>query len=314
MGLAPVTCPPRRAKRAAATKAPAQMTAPNVFDLAVLDSHRTRAASDAAAHDFLLARAADDLVDRLGLINRTFPLALDLGAHHGPLSRRLASLAGISTLTALEPNAALLAQCDAPKVQASLEVLPLHEAAFDLIVSGLALQCVNDLPGTLVQVCRALKPDGLFLAALLGGATLTELRQAWLMAETDLTGGVSPRVAPFADVRDIGTLVQRAGFALPVVDSETVTVTYADPLSLMRELKAMGASNMLAERRRVPVTRTLLLRAAEIYTERFALPNGRIPATFDILTITAWRPAPSQPKPLQPGSAQVSLKDVLPSR
>jgi NADH dehydrogenase [ubiquinone] 1 alpha subcomplex assembly factor 5 len=290
------------------------MTAPRIFDPQVLDRRRTRAAPAAAAHDFLLARAADEIAERLGIVTRTFPRALDLGAHHGLLGRRLEAQAGIESLTALEPNAAFLARCDDPKIQADLEALPLAEGALDLIVSALSLQWVNDLPGTLLQIARALKPDGLFLAALLGGATLTELRQSWLIAETELTGGASPRVAPFADVRDLGQLVQRAGFALPVIDSDTVTVTYADPLALMREVKAMGASNMLSERRRVPVTRGLLLRAAEVYAERFALPDGRIRATFEILTVTAWRPAPTQPQPLRPGSAQVSLTTVLPPR
>lgn len=284
---------------------------PRLFDQTVLDRHRTRAAATADTHDFLLARAADDIVERLALVKRNFPLALDLGAHHGLLARRLHDVPAITTVTSLEPNAALLARCPSPKVQADLEALPLAEASLDLVVSALSLQWVNDLPGTLVQVCRALKPDGLFLAALLGGETLTELRQSWLIAETELTGGASPRVAPFADVRDLGGLAQRVGFALPVVDSDRFTVTYADPLALMHEIRAMGASNMLAERRRVPVTRRLLLRAAEIYAARFALPDGRIPATFEILTITAWRPSPSQPQPLRPGSAQVSLKDVL---
>lgn len=288
------------------------MTAPRIFDPAVLDLRRSRAAATAAEHDFLLARVADDLEDRLSLINRRFPTAADLGAHHGLLTRRLLeSRADITSLTACESNSSLLAQCPAPKQHVDLEALPLAEASLDLIVSGLSLQWINDLPGTLIQICRALKPDGLFLGAMLGGATLHELRQSWLLAETEISGGASPRVAPFADVRDVGSLVQRAGFALPVVDSDTVSVTYTDPLALMREIKAMGASNMLADRRRVPVTRTLLLRAAEIYADRFALPNGRIPATFEILTITAWRPDPSQPKALKPGSAQVSLTDVF---
>jgi hypothetical protein len=158
---------------------------------------------------------------------------------------------------------------------------------------------------------RALRPDGLLLAALLGGATLRELRDAWLTAEGEISGGASPRVAPFADVRDLGGLLQRAGFALPVVDSETVTVTYADPLALMRELKAMGTSNMLVARRRQPVTRGLVLRAAEIYADRFGAADGRVPATFEIITLTAWAPDESQPKPLRPGSAQTRLADAL---
>ena len=185
------------------------------------------------------------------------------------------------------------------RVVADEEALPFADASLDMVVSGLSLQLVNDLPGTLVQMRRALKPDGLLLASLLGGATLTELREAWIAAEAEISGGASPRVAPFADVRDMGRLLQRAGFALPVVDSETVVVTYPNPLALMQEIKAMGASNMLIARRRTPVTRSLLLRAAEIYAERFAGADGRVSATFEILTLTAWAPDESQPKPLR---------------
>lgn len=285
---------------------------PQIFDTALLNDRRTRAAPAATSHDFLLARAADDIAERLSLVRRTFPAALDLGAHHGLLGRRIAAMSGIETLASLDPCPALLALCPPPRIGASLELLPLADASLDLVVSALALHLVNDLPGTLIQIRRALRPDGLFLGALLGGATLTELRQAWLIAETEVTGGASPRVAPFVDVRDLGTLIQRAGFALPVVDSDTVTVTYADPIALMREIKAMGASNMLTERLRRPVARRLLQRAAEVYAERFATPDGRVPATFEILTVTAWAPSPDQPKPLRPGSAQVSLADVLP--
>ena len=181
----------------------------------------------------------------------------------------------------------------------------------DLVVTALSLQLVNDIPGTLAQIRRALKPDGLMLAALLGGETLKELRQSWLVAEEEICGGASLRVAPFADVRDLGGLLQRAGFALPVADSDVVRVTYATPLALMQELRGMGASNMMSERRRVPVTRRLLLRAAEVYVERFALPDGRVPATFEIITLTAWAPHESQQKPLKPGSAQMRLAEAL---
>jgi hypothetical protein len=173
------------------------------------------------------------------------------------------------------------------------------------------LHLVNDLPGTLAQLARVLRPDGLLLASMLGGATLTELRSAFLAAESELTGGASPRVAPVADVRDLGSLLQRAGLALPVVDAETVTVTYADPLALVREIKAMGASNMLVERRRVPMTRQLMFRALQIYRERFSGPDGRVPATFEIITMTAWSPDASQQKPLRPGSATARLADAL---
>jgi SAM-dependent methyltransferase len=268
-------------------------------------------AGTAAQHDFLLARVADELAERLAIVQRSFPLAVNVGAHHGLLSRRIRGLAGVQRIVDLDATAALLTEAADLRVVADEEALPLADASVDLFVSALALQLVNDLPGALVQMRRALRPDGLLLAALLGGGTLHELREAWLAAESDLSGGASPRVAPFADVRDLGSLLQRAGFALPVVDSETVTVTYPDALSLMREVKAMGASNMLLARRRRPVSRGLLMRAAEVYADRFGAADGRVPATFEILTLTAWAPDPSQPQPLRPGSAQTRLADAL---
>lgn len=282
-----------------------------IFDRALLTGRRQRAAAAVSDHDFLLARVGDDMAERLAIMRRTFPLAANIGAHHGLVSRRIEGLAGIETIIDVDAAPALVGQSSNLRVLADEEALPFADASLDLVVSALSLQLVNDLPGALIQIRRALKSDGLLLAALLGGATLKELREAWLAAESEVSGGASPRVAPFADVRDMGGLAQRAGFALPVVDSETVTVTYQDPLALMREVKAMGASNVLSARRRVPVTRCLLLRAAEIYADRFALADGRIPATFEILTLTAWAPDESQPKPLRPGSAQARLADVL---
>jgi hypothetical protein len=178
-------------------------------------------------------------------------------------------------------------------------------------VSLLALQSVNDLPGSLLQIRRVLKPDGLFLGCLLGGSTLTELRQAFTQAEAEIEGGASPRVAPFADVRELGSLLQRAGFALPVADSELVRVRYADPFALMRDLRAMGFSNALRDRRRTPLRRTTLLRAARLYGDRFADPDGRIPATFELVWLSGWAPHESQQKPLQPGSARIRLADAL---
>ncbi len=285
-----------------------------IFDRRLLVRRRNRAADRIAKHDFLLARVADDLMERLAAVNRTFPNAASLGAYHGLLGRRLRRMPGIELVTDVEAAGRLLAQCDGPRLQADEEALPFAERSLDLVVSGLALHLANDLPGALVQIRRALKPDGLLLAALLGGATLTELRTAFLVAEQELEGGASPRVAPFADVRDLGGLLQRAGFALPVADSDTVTVTYRDPLTLMLELRAMGAANALAERSRRPLRRATLARAVEVYRERFGLPDGRVPATFEIVTLTGWAPHPSQPKPLRPGSAQVRLSDALGTR
>jgi SAM-dependent methyltransferase len=283
-----------------------------LFDRALLARRRARVAASAAQHDFLLARVADDLAERLAIVRRSFPLAANLGAHHGLVSQAIQGIAGVERVIDVDATAAALLRSRTNlRVVAEDDALPFADASLDLVVSGLSLQLVNDLPGALVQIRRALKPDGLLLASLLGGATLKELRDAWLAAEAEISGGASPRVAPFADVRDMGALLQRAGLALPVVDSETVTVTYANPLALMQEIKAMGASNMLIARRRTPVTRALLLRAAEIYAARFAGPDGRVPATFEILTLTAWAPDESQPKPLRPGSAQTRLADAL---
>ena len=284
---------------------------PQIFDTTLLQLRRARGADRAADHDFLLTRIAEDFAGRLCGVLRSFPVAADIGAHHGPLGRALASTSGLERWISIENTVALLRQCSGVQVAGHPEALPLTPGSIDLAVSALSLHLVNDLPGALVQIRRALKADGLLIAALLGGRTLHELREAWLIAETGVLGGASPRVAPFADVRDLGGLLQRAGFALPVVDSETLTVTYATPLALMHELKAMGASNMLHERSRSPVSRRLLMRATEVYAERFALPNGRIPATFEIITLTAWVPHESQPKPLQPGSATARLADAL---
>ena len=285
--------------------------APRIFDMDLLTRRRDRVAATAAAHDFLLARVAEDFAERLSIVKRTFQAGLNIDAHHGLLSRRLRALANAGAILDADPSPAMLARCDGPSLLANAEMLPLEAGSIDLAVSGLSLHLVNDLPGALIQLRRALKPDGLLLAALLGGETLHELRQAWLIAEAEVTGGASPRVAPFADVRAMGALLQRAGFALPVADTDVVHVTYASPLHLMREIKGMGASNMLSERRRVPVTRTLLMRAAEVYQQRFGLPDGRIPATFEIITLTAWVPHESQQKPLKPGSATTRLATAL---
>jgi SAM-dependent methyltransferase len=290
--------------------------APQIFDRRLVRARRDRIASSGAASgaDFLLARVADDFVERLGIVRREFPLAASFGAYNGLLARRLRTVPSIGEIIDVEPSLGCLAQSTGLKVVAEDDALPFAAQSLDLAVSGLSLHLVNDLPGALVQINRTLKPDGLLLAALLGGETLKELREAWLLAEADLFGGASPRVAPFADVRELGGLLQRAGFALPVADSDSVRVTYSSPLALMQEIKAMGASNMLTERSRIPVSRRMLLRASEIYQERFGLSDGRVPATFEIVTLTGWVPHESQQKPLAPGSAQVRLSDVLKPR
>jgi SAM-dependent methyltransferase len=283
-----------------------------IFDRALLAGRRNDLSESIASADFLHRHVAEDLVERLLLIKRTFPLALDLGAGHGVLGRRLREAGfGTSLLISADASARLLSQAGCPAVVADEEFLPFRDGSLDLVVSGLALQLVNDLPGALLQIRRALKPDGLMLASLLGGSTLHELRDALITAEIETTGGASPRVAPFADVRELGALLQRAGFSLPVADTETLEVGYASPLHLMRDLKAMGWANMLVDRRRSTLRRQTLSRALELYVERYSRPDGRITATFEIVTLTGWTPHQSQQQPLRPGSASIRLADAL---
>jgi SAM-dependent methyltransferase len=287
-----------------------------VFDRRLLRARRERAAAgfsraDASGPDFLVREAALRLVERLEVVNRSFPLAAELGCHTGPLADALTPAAGIGTLLQLDSAHGMAARAAGLKAVADEEALPLKEGAFDLVVSLLSLHWVNDLPGTLIQVNRALKPDGLFLAALLGGDSLIELRHSLMMAEIALEGGVSPRVSPFLGVQDGGALLQRARFAMPVADSDRLTVTYADPLALMRDLRAMGASNAVLARRRTLLRRATLFEALRLYREEFGQTDGRVPATFELIWLTGWAPGPDQPKPLRPGSARMRLADAL---
>lgn len=286
-------------------------TPSQVFDRDMLVRRRERAAPRASQHDFLLQHAVNDIEERLDLIMRSFERAAVLGAHHGVLGRRLRARTGIGHVIEAERTIGLARQCDGPSVVADEEMLAFAPASLDLVASSLALQWVNDLPGTLAQAAAALRPDGLLLANLIGGRSLFELRQCLLEAEAEITGGASPRVAPFLDVRDAGALLQRAGLALPVADSETLTVSYATPFDLLRELRSMGASNVLVDRSRRLLARSTLLRMAEIYQSRFSRPNGRIAATFEIVTMTGWAPHGSQQRPLKPGSAHIRLADAL---
>lgn len=287
----------------------------NVFDRALVRRHRDRAAPGFADYDFLFMEGAERLCDRLLDINRNFSMGLDLGCHAGELSQALAAIGKIETLVQadLSPDMARLAQARTikPTVVMDEEQLPFALSAFDIVMSNLSLHWVNDLPGALAQIRLSLKPDGLFLGQVLGGETLFELRTVLGDAEHALDGGWSPRISPFADVRDLGALLQRAGFALPVVDIDTITVRYTDPFKLLKDLRGMGESNAVLERRRTPLKRQTLMAAMARYVERFADTDGRIPATFEILTMTAWAPAPSQQKPLQPGSAGRSLAGAL---
>jgi len=282
------------------------MSAPHLFDRPLIARRLDRALAATPA-DFLLRRVVDDLEERLALIKREFADALDLGAP-GP---HAAAALKAARVTRIAPTAASLGAGRFDGRIGDPGQTPIGEAAFDLVVSLLALHAIDDLPGALIQIRRALKPDGLLIGALPGGDTLSELRDSLLAAESELTGGASPRVIPFADARALGGLLQRAGFALPVVDSDRFTVRYADMFALMRDLRAFGATNPLIERSRRFAPRELFLRAAQTYAERFADADGRVRATFEILWLAGWAPHPSQQKPLAPGSAKMRLEDAV---
>jgi SAM-dependent methyltransferase len=284
--------------------------APRIFDRALLRSRRLRALRGEPV-DFLLMRVVEELAERLSVVKRSFGVAADIGTPGKALRALIRSQGLARTIIAVDPLAHRISGGEPLVVAADEEALPFADASLDLALSALSLHVVNDLPGTLAQIRRALKPDGLFLAALPGGETLTELRQSFAAAEAEIEGGVSPRVAPFADVRDLGALLQRAGFALPVVDTDRLTVRYAAPFDLMRDLRGMGSTNAMVERRRLPLKRATLLRMAEIYAERFSDPDGRVRASFDIVWLSGWVPHESQQQPLRPGSAKTRLADAL---
>jgi SAM-dependent methyltransferase len=287
---------------------------PRLFDRTLHRRRLERAATSFGAANFLKARAAVDIVERLEAIVRGFPLAVDLGARDGGFARALAASAAagrVGTLIETDLSGRMLTGRAGLFVQADEEALPFAPESLDLVVSSLALHWVNDLPGALIQIRRALKPDGLLIAAVLGGSSLTELRQSLLAAEAELSGGAGLRVSPFADTFDAAGLLQRAGFALPVADVDRLTVRYAHPLKLLADLKAMGETNVLVERARQPLSKAVLARACAIYAERFSDPDGRVRASFDIITMTGWAPHPDQQQPLKPGSAQMRLADAL---
>ncbi|MFN3889815.1 MAG: methyltransferase domain-containing protein [Beijerinckiaceae bacterium] len=281
---------------------------PRIFDRDLVRWRLARALAKQPV-TFLLDRAIEELTERLGAVLRPFPRVLDLGTPGPQLAAALAANPE-RVVTRLSP----LPEPASPgwvTVTGDEEHLPFAPESFDLIVSALALQSVNDLPGALVQARRALSPDGLLMACLFGGQTLNELRTAFAIAEEERMGGISPRVAPFADVRDLGALLQRAGFALPVTDVDTVMVRYPNMFALMADLRGMGATNPLMERLRRPTSRGLLMRAARIYEEKFGDKDGRIRATFEIVWLLGWAPHESQQKPLKPGSAKMRLADAL---
>ena len=275
---------------------PANDIPPRLFDRTLLRMRQDRAVRLGPAA-FLLDRVEEDLVERVQAVLREFSSGVDVGTPTEQIRAALGKL--IKRLRTV------------PLPVSNNEPLALTSLSADIVISALALQFVNDLPGVLAQIRRALKPDGLFLAAMIGGETLAELRQSFAAAEAEIEGGVSPRVAPFADLRDLGSLLQRAGFALPVTDVDRVVVRYDNAFALMQDLRRMGATNILIERRRTPSRRATFVRTAQVYAERFSDPDGRIRATFDIVWLSGWAPHESQQKPLQPGSAKMSLEDAV---
>ncbi len=282
---------------------------PVVFNRRAVRRNRDRAAARFSEHDFLFREVAERLLDRLDDVARAFPLALDLGCRTGLIGQLRGTRGKIETLV----------QCDLSEKMARAaggfvadeEAPPFAPGTFDLVLSALSLHWTNDLPGALAQIRSILKPDGFFLGALFGADTLKELRRALTDAELEVAGGASPRVAPFADVRDLGALLQRAGFALPVVDADTIAVSYDDPLRLMRDLRGMGEGNAIAKRLERFSRRRLFAHAAERYRGSHAGSDGRVPATFQVVFLAGWAPHPGQPKPLRPGSAKASLAQAL---
>ncbi|WP_419914674.1 methyltransferase domain-containing protein [Hoeflea sp.] len=289
------------------------MEAEGLFDTGLVRRNRLRALSHAPQEtDFLLKLVNRELSERLATVERQFETAVALHAHNGQLADLLAESEKVGRVLRIEQDALMLE--GAAGIATELELLPIERGSTGLVVSSLSLHLVNDLPGLFVQVRQALRPDGLLLAALPGSGTLAELRDSLIAAETELLGGVSPRVIPFADVRDCGALLQRAGFALPVVDAETYTVRYDNMFALMRDLRYMGMANPLRARSRRPAPRALFLRAAQIYADRYSDPDGRIRASFCVLYLSGWKPHESQQKPLSPGSAKNSLAEALGTR
>ncbi|MGF7156883.1 methyltransferase domain-containing protein [Bartonella heixiaziensis] len=282
-----------------------------IFDHARIEQFRKRAFQNAKeGYDFLLSSMAEDLYKRLCTVDRLFALALDLHSHTDLAAQALIKSGKIHSIERVETD--MLYQSHDKKFHLRhRELLDFPRHYCDLIVSILSLQLTNDTPGVLSQIKNILKPDGLFLAVMAGSGTLRELRESLLQAETEIYGGVSPRIYPFADIRDAGALLQRIGFALPVADVEEITVRYNTMFDLMHDLKAMGMQNALINRSRRPVSKRFFLRAAEIYAERFSDSDGRIRAHFSFIWLSGWAPDKNQQKPMQPGQAQISLVDIL---
>ncbi len=287
---------------------------PILFDRQRLIKHRTRAALNFSDYDFLKSRVSNALLERLDDTSHRFARCLDLGCHHGVLAENISKRVGCDSVLASDIAPAMLDLArdrGVPTQQVDEAHLPFHEQSFDLVASALSLHWVNDLLGTLIQIRRILKPDGLFLAAFFGEATLHELRASLMEAESELTGGVAARVSPFASLQDMAGLMQRAGFALPVVDKDRLTVRYQTPFDLLRDLGGMGERAAFAQPSARGLSRRILMRMAQIYQRDYADPDGKVRASFDIIYLSGWAPAPHQPQPKARGSAKVSLAEAL---
>ncbi len=275
-----------------------------VFDRAQIKRQRARVANTAPENFFLFHWANKQIEESLSFLQRRFPFCIQLGTRGGlcPLPANI------------HVDHHVMIDCTAegrPDIVCEDDFLPLQEQSIDLFVSSLSLHTINDLPGALLQIRKSLKPDGFFIASMFGGETLHELRTCLSEAELEITGGITPRVSPFADKQQMGALLQRAGYNLPVVDSEIITVTYQSLFHLMRDLRNMGEGNAIAERSKTFTSRRIFMRAAEIYAQKFAEEDGRIIASFEIIFLHGWAPADNQQKPLRPGSGETRLADYL---
>ena len=277
--------------------------------------NRDRAAANFDQFDFLKQAVTERIMDRIDTIRWDLPHVLDIGCHNGVLTEALLASPKITSVSAMDPSpemARLTKQrCGVDVVAAPYDAIPFEGQQFDGIFSAFALHWANDLPGVLIQLRQRLKPDGVMVVALAGGETLGGLRAAMASAESEVSGGMSPRVLPMGDIRDMGGLISRAGLTMPVADSDTITVTYEHLFRLMADLRAMGESNAMNGRVKRMTGKSLLMRAAEIYQQRFGSDDGRISVDFEIITLTGWAPDASQPQPLKPGSAQQSLASAL---
>lgn len=291
------------------------MSDSGIFDRQLMLQFQKRAlAKPVAGAGFLLDRSIEDVLDRLSAVEKHFDIGVALMGYTDSLAQGLAQSGKVDKVIRIEQGDFYFLDSDFVFEKGMVgqnEVLPLEPQSADLVISLMSLHLVNDLPGMLIQIARALRPDGLFLAAFAGSGTLGELRESLMQAEIELTGGAAARIAPFADIRDAGALLQRAGFALPVTDVDTVIVRYNSMFDLLKDIRAMGMQNILQDRSRKPLTRSVFMRAAQIYAERFSDSDGRIRASFSTLWMSGWKPHESQQKPLKPGSAKTSLADAL---